>query len=303
VPLDRVLCLLAHPDDELFCAGLLAHLSRRGIPIHLSFLTSGEGGGLRGHPEASPTTIAAYRKTEVECSAGVLGIEQISFMNYPDPSPKDRLIAPPHDPARILGELRTLIEEQAPTLVLTHGSNGDYGHPAHELLHQMSLRALADMPGDTPALFTFNAFHPSLPHPALLNEDDWADAIVDVSPMLPKKTAVLNCHASQWDAFVVPQPSDVDYRAAVARYVEQRLSSEGYCRQWPGTVRSPLVSLTDWLHTDGTLGVRTPKTSSGDQLRRYRHRVQLGLKRSLQWMRAGLIAARNAIIRRRERPS
>ena len=43
-----LLVVLAHPDDEVFHGGILAHLSDRGVRVTLACATNGEAG--RPHP-------------------------------------------------------------------------------------------------------------------------------------------------------------------------------------------------------------------------------------------------------------
>ena len=135
--MSSLLCLIAHPDDEIFCAGLLAQLAALDIPVHLACLTRGEG----GTPPASlpeRRALADLREHELRCSAQVLGIRTLSFLDYRDrPPTSDGLQAPAHDPVTLQSDIRALIDRHRPEAVLTHGSNGDYGHPAHALLHRM----------------------------------------------------------------------------------------------------------------------------------------------------------------------
>ena len=43
-----LLIVLAHPDDEIFHGGVLAHLSERGVRVTLACATDGEAG--KSHP-------------------------------------------------------------------------------------------------------------------------------------------------------------------------------------------------------------------------------------------------------------
>lgn len=89
-----LLCLIAHPDDEIFCAGLLAQLAALDIPVHLACLTRGEG----GTPPASlpeRRALADLREHELRCSAQVLGIRTLSFLDYRDRPPHFRRFASP----------------------------------------------------------------------------------------------------------------------------------------------------------------------------------------------------------------
>lgn len=125
-----VLCLLAHPDDEIFCADLLSRLSSRGISAHLACLTRGEGGRHFGDPpQATRATLGAVREQEMQCSARVLGADSLEFFDYVEPPSSEGHRAPEHDCEELVEDIRALIEKRAPDLVLTHGSGGEYGHP------------------------------------------------------------------------------------------------------------------------------------------------------------------------------
>ena len=47
-----LLIVLAHPDDEIFHGGVLAHLSERGVRVTLACATDGEAG--KAHPSVGP---------------------------------------------------------------------------------------------------------------------------------------------------------------------------------------------------------------------------------------------------------
>jgi len=47
-----LLVVLAHPDDEIFHGGVLAHLSERGVRVTLACATDGEAG--KAHPSVGP---------------------------------------------------------------------------------------------------------------------------------------------------------------------------------------------------------------------------------------------------------
>ena len=73
--------ILAHPDDEIFCAGLICELRRRQIPIGLVFLTRGEGAC---QPDLPSDEIAKLRTGEAKRSASLLGVDAVTFLDLPD---------------------------------------------------------------------------------------------------------------------------------------------------------------------------------------------------------------------------
>ncbi len=282
-----ILCLLAHPDDEIFCADLLARLTDRGHSLHLTCLTRGEGGRHYGDPpRATKATLGAVREREMRVAARVLGADGLTFLDYVDlPSTDDGHRSPEHDPAQLTEDLRTLIEAHAPALVLTHGSGGEYGHPAHKLLHERTVAAV-DAIHPKPALYTFSAYHPEGPQHRDINRWDWADLQLETAPHAQTKLRALMCHRTQWTAFAGPQDTVEDYRAALADHVASR-PDETYCCHRAGQENvSPFV-LSTWAG-----GLRPFRYHSmdalRDEIRKHTHRVRIAGGEALlalrQWL-------------------
>jgi LmbE family N-acetylglucosaminyl deacetylase len=112
----------------------------------------------------------------------------------------------------LAGQIVSTIKQFEIDVVLTHGSNGEYGHPAHLLMHQMTLAAVTALykeaePPNTPTtqpplLYTISAAVPDHPYPRLTNKDDQADIILDVTAVLDKKESAALCHKTQNALFV-----------------------------------------------------------------------------------------------------
>ncbi|MCS6883691.1 MAG: PIG-L family deacetylase, partial [Chloroflexaceae bacterium] len=141
-----LLCLVAHPDDEtILCGGTLALLSARGVAVHVVCLTRGEGGELGEPPLTTREQLGAVREQELVCAVQALGGKSLTFLGYIDPpiGPDGTLSAPEHNPVMLAGQIVNCIQQFRPDVVLTHGSNGEYGHPAHVLMHAMTRAAVA----------------------------------------------------------------------------------------------------------------------------------------------------------------
>ena len=205
----NVLCLVAHPDDEtMLCGGTLALLAVKGAAVHVACLTRGEGGEVGEPPLTDREHLGDVREQEMVCAVGKLGGKSLTFLGYFDPvvGPEDKLFAPEHNPTMLAGQIVAAIQQFKIDVVVTHGSNGEYGHPAHVLLHQMTLAAVASLHKETgaanPSLYTFAAAFPDHPYPRLANAADPADLVFDVSAMLDKKGAAALCHKTQNALFV-----------------------------------------------------------------------------------------------------
>ena len=193
----RVTLVVAHPDDEVFCSGLICALADRGAEITLACFTRGEGGITE---EVKITELAALRESELRKAADILGIKELHFLGYIDPVPRRGTChEPEHDPATLSSDLRALFVTTEPDLIITHGSSGEYWHPGHILLHDY-VRSAA--PTET-TLVSFNAFNAEHPIPEIINEDDRADFRCDARPYAERRERALRCHESQLGVFAI----------------------------------------------------------------------------------------------------
>jgi LmbE family N-acetylglucosaminyl deacetylase len=123
----RLLCVLAHPDDEsLGNGGILAKCADEGIETYLLTATRGEQGWFG--PEAEnpgPEALGRIREEELRCAAGVLGIQDVKLLDYDD-GELDRA-----DPAEAIASIASYIRQVRPQVVVTFDQNGIYGHPDH----------------------------------------------------------------------------------------------------------------------------------------------------------------------------
>src|SRR5215471_8392735 len=84
-----LLAVFAHPDDELFHAGMLAHLAERGARVTLVCATDGEAG--HAHPSVGPVDdLGALRVEELRRSCARLGIEEPVLLWFHDSARKER---------------------------------------------------------------------------------------------------------------------------------------------------------------------------------------------------------------------
>ena len=203
--MSSLLVLVAHPDDEtILMGGTLALLARKGVAVHVAALTRGEGGEVGEPPVAAREGLGDAREQEMVAAVRALGGRSLTFLGYVDPTvgPGEALFAPEHDPVMLAGQIVNCIKQVQPEVVLTHGSNGEYGHPAHLLMHRMALAAVASLSEGAPSLWSCAAAYRNHPYPRLSNVDDAADLVVDVSTALDQKEAAALAHRSQTALFV-----------------------------------------------------------------------------------------------------
>lgn len=82
----KLLAVLAHPDDEsLGFGGTLARYAAEGVETYLVTATRGEAGrfGERGK-SGDPAEVGRVREDELHAAAHVLGIREVSILQYPD---------------------------------------------------------------------------------------------------------------------------------------------------------------------------------------------------------------------------
>ena len=80
---DRVLLVLAHPDDpEFFCGATLAKWAREGKEIRYLLLTCGDKGS--DDPAMTPEMLCADRQAEQRAAAAVIGAQDVIFLGYHD---------------------------------------------------------------------------------------------------------------------------------------------------------------------------------------------------------------------------
>lgn len=79
----RILVVLAHPDDpEFFCGATLAKWAREGKEIRYFLLTCGDKGS--NDPAMTPEMVSAVRQAEQRAAAKVIGAKDVVFLSYRD---------------------------------------------------------------------------------------------------------------------------------------------------------------------------------------------------------------------------
>jgi N-acetylglucosamine malate deacetylase 2 len=248
--LKSVVGFFAHPDDEVLLAGgIMALLVQQGIPVHIVCCTRGEGGELGEPPVvARQDLLGAAREAEVRCAAKVLGAS-ITVLDYVDPivGPDDVLFPFEADFDTLARQFVDIARRRQADLVLTHGSDGEYGHPAHQLVHRAVLRG---MPHANPnaLVYTVAANVPAI-EDRLWNKSEPAHLALDVRPWGETKLAAMECHVSQHALF--------KRRKALKTVREALRTVESVRRQWPGTHdEPPNDTFAQLLRTAGAWEVR-----------------------------------------------
>ena len=134
----RLLCILAHPDDEsLGAGGILAKYAAEGVATSVICATRGER-GWTGPEHANPgmQMLGQIREHELIQAARVLGVHSAHLLDYPDGALDQA------DPGMVAAQLATLIRRIRPQVVVTFDPKGSYGHPDHIAICQYTHAAL-----------------------------------------------------------------------------------------------------------------------------------------------------------------
>lgn len=201
----NILAVFAHPDDEtMLCGGTLALLAMQGAHVHFLCATRGEGGDTGEPSLSSREDLGKVREAEMRCAAEALGCAGLEFLDYIDPTvgEGDQLFAFSDDLQKVASQIVDSIQSHSIQAVITHGSSGEYGHPAHRLVHQAVRLAFSILGEDAPLLYTVQASFADHPKPRLMNKDDPADFIIDIHPVLERKIQAALCHRTQHALFI-----------------------------------------------------------------------------------------------------
>jgi len=141
-----LLAVFAHPDDEIFHGGMLAHLSERGVRVTIACATNGEAG--KPHPSVGAVEdLGALRAEELRVSCSRLGIAEPVLLGFHDSARKERLR---RDDPRALANvdmleveaaIRRVVQDVKPQVLLTFEPHGGYYHPDHLAVHRATTAA------------------------------------------------------------------------------------------------------------------------------------------------------------------
>lgn len=135
---DTLLAIFPHPDDETFSAGgLMAAAVERGFRVVLDCMTRGEAGESSNPQFDTPEKLGQARELELATAMQVLGIAEIHHLGYRDSGMAGSLEAQ-HPQAFLQAPIEVVAERLAveirdlqPSIVVTFGEDGVYGHPDH----------------------------------------------------------------------------------------------------------------------------------------------------------------------------
>jgi LmbE family N-acetylglucosaminyl deacetylase len=177
---DRVLFIVAHPDDPDFGAGgTTARWVRNGTKVVYVIVTDGSKGS--NDPEISPERLQAIRQAEQRAAAQVLGVSEVVFLGYPD--------GEVYNTPQLRRDLVRQIRLFRPDVVVTH--DRAVGDTALDAVFPLARDRLN---------FPEHAREGLEPHRVLnilLQSTGQPNEWVDIEPTLDLKIAALREHRSQ----------------------------------------------------------------------------------------------------------
>jgi LmbE family N-acetylglucosaminyl deacetylase len=194
---DRVLVVVAHPDDMDFaCGGTIAAWTAAGVTVGYCVITDGDAGGRDANADRSQ--VAATRRAEQRAAAAILGVEQVDFLGYPD----GRLVSD----LGLRRDITRVIRRFRPGRVVLPSPVRDLrnlyaGHPDHVAAGDAGLSAAypdAGNPQAHPELLTEEGLEPhDVSEVWLMLPTEAAEHFVDITDTFDRKVAALAAHVSQ----------------------------------------------------------------------------------------------------------
>ncbi len=256
---DRSLLLVhAHPDDESIGTGAtMARYAAEGARVTLVTCTLGELGEIIP-PDLShllPDELGQHRIVELDRACAALGVTDHRFLGgegrYRD---SNMMGMPDNDDPRSFWQagveeaadaLAKVIEEVEPTVIVTYGANGFYGHPDHIQAHRVTMRAHERCGGSASksgAKLYANVMPLSVLSAAIeLPPDSWFIKDTDLSVAVPDAsvtaeidgTRYLDAKRSALRAHETQLTVDGDY-FALSNEIGQRIGAREYYTQLAG---------------------------------------------------------------------
>lgn len=139
----KLLCILAHPDDEsLGVGGTLARYAAEGVETCLLTATRGQRGWFESQgPYPGEQALGEIREGELRAAARVLGVRDLALLDYVD-GDLDQA-----DPQVIIPQIAAHLRRVRPQVVITFGPDGVYGHPDHIAISQFTTAAIVAAAG------------------------------------------------------------------------------------------------------------------------------------------------------------
>lgn len=188
---ERILVVAPHPDDAEFGAGgTIIKWVASGKEVHLVVCTNGDKGS--SDPGMTSERLAKIRLEEQKAAAKVLGIKEVTFLDYPDGGLEDT----PEFRERLVRLVRTL----RPIAIATTDPYMKYwSHRDHRIAGMVALDTVWPFCRDH-LFYPEHAAAGIMPHKVkevYLWRPENPNHYVDISNVFDQKIKALICHQSQ----------------------------------------------------------------------------------------------------------
>lgn len=194
----RILVVLAHPDDpEFFCGGTLAAWACAGHEVIYYLLTCGDKGfNDSTAPDMTSDALCVIRHEEQQAAAAIIGAKALHWLDRPDgyliPDMELR-----RDIVRIIRKVKpsVLMTCDPQTLFAAYGIN----HPDHRAAGQAVLDAVFPAAGNKayfPELIT-EGLEPHMPREVWVSLTNQPNTVMDITETWPIKLKALLEHKTQ----------------------------------------------------------------------------------------------------------
>ncbi|MGL4648513.1 MAG: PIG-L deacetylase family protein [Caldilineaceae bacterium] len=193
---ERVLVIMAHPDDPDFtCGGTAIQMARQGIEVTYLILTNGDKGN--HNPEITRNQLVALRKIEQRAAADHCGVHHVLFFGI-----EDGFLQPSRELRyRVTREIRRI----RPQLIIVTDPDryfvGDFyiNHPDHRNAGLVALEAIFPA-ADNPMFFPELADEGYLPHKIsqlYVFGHNNPNVRIDITNDVQQKIDAILCHKTQ----------------------------------------------------------------------------------------------------------
>jgi LmbE family N-acetylglucosaminyl deacetylase len=222
---NRLLVVVAHPDDETFgCGSLLAHAQAQGVETVVACATRGEAGSPSSERGPDDANMAVVREDELREAASLLGVSRVVLFDWIDSGmdgvpDRGTLVAAP------LGEVASaiveVIDDVKPSVVVTLDASD--GHRDHAHIRDATLRAAQTSSWRADRVYLHclpqmlmrkwvEALHEQNPESEHLGlgelgtPEDLITTVIDTTEHLDLREAALAVHRSQTSPYEVMPP-------------------------------------------------------------------------------------------------
>ena len=231
---ERLLVVVAHPDDETFgCGSFLAHAADRGVDITVACATRGEAGEPAEGSGIAVADLPEVREAELRAAAEFLAVGRVELFDWADsgmdgdPDAGTLCAASIDD---VAAAIVPLIDEIEPTVVLTLDASD--GHRDHVHMRDATLAAVDRATWRTPRTYLHclpqalmrqwaEIIRADAPESAYLavrelgTPPEDVTTVIDTSDVLDRREAAIALHRSQTSPYeVMPQDLRNDFLTA-----------------------------------------------------------------------------------------